>query len=105
MKRTYAFILSGAMLVNFGLVSCSGENTTGVDIENSEEAYDGEVNEGSLDRDVEEDELRNNQGTDLRDRGIEQDTPVMLDPDVGPVDPIGEENPGGPIRETEEEEF
>lgn len=56
MKRTYAFIMAGAiMLMTGGLTSCSGENTTGVDTTNTEagggmnnaNGASGEYGEGS----------------------------------------------------------
>lgn len=33
MKKTYALLMSGAMLLSLSLTSCSGENTTGVETE------------------------------------------------------------------------
>ena len=48
MKRTYVFILAGAMLMSTGLYSCTSENTTGVDTEGTtENAVDGRQNSPS----------------------------------------------------------
>lgn len=44
MKKTYAFILAGALLAGLGLSSCTSENTTGVDTETTANEVDGELN-------------------------------------------------------------
>lgn len=45
MKRTYAFIMAGAiLLMSGGLTSCTGENTTGVDTTNTEAEAGGGMN-------------------------------------------------------------
>jgi hypothetical protein len=45
MKKTYAIMLSGAMLLSLGMFSCSSETTTGVDTETTENEVDGRIND------------------------------------------------------------
>ncbi|WP_162053574.1 hypothetical protein [Pontibacter pamirensis] len=45
MKKTYAFIVAGTMLMSGGLISCTGENTTGVDTETTNNEVDGRLND------------------------------------------------------------
>ncbi|WP_345156939.1 hypothetical protein [Pontibacter saemangeumensis] len=45
MKKTYAILLSGAMLMSAGLTGCSSENTTGVDTETNANEVDGQLND------------------------------------------------------------
>lgn len=41
MKKTYAYLMSGAMLVSLSLTSCSSEDTTGVDTETNTTESEG----------------------------------------------------------------
>ena len=45
MKKTYAFFIAGAMLLSAGLVSCTSENTTGVETETTANEVDGQLND------------------------------------------------------------
>ncbi len=45
MKRTFAIMFSGAMLLSLGMFSCSSETTTGVDTETTENEVDGRIND------------------------------------------------------------
>ncbi len=45
MKKTYVYLLSGALLLSVGLTSCSSETTTGVDTETTTNEVDGQLND------------------------------------------------------------
>ena len=48
MKQTYAFIMAGTMmLMSGGLISCSGENTTGVEVEGEGAGIDSEIQDNA----------------------------------------------------------
>ena len=89
MKRTYAFIIAGAMLfISGGLVSCSGENTTGVDVQTTETGVGGatdsperadEYGEGST---GDYGGARENTGVDNNDSPIGMDTARTTVPSV-----------------------
>ncbi|MCJ8164710.1 hypothetical protein MKJ04_07635 [Pontibacter sp. E15-1] len=44
MKKTYAFLISGALL-SMSLAGCSSENTTGVDTQTTTNEVDGKLND------------------------------------------------------------
>ncbi|MFD3002237.1 hypothetical protein ACFS7Z_17835 [Pontibacter toksunensis] len=90
MKRTYAFIVAGAILMmSGGLTSCSGENTTGVDTTNTEaEAGSGMNNSGEAAEEYGDgstgdyDGAGENTGADDSDAPIGMDTARTTTPSV-----------------------